>query len=292
MFETICIEVLYSIFKFLDIQELVQLRLVNKNVYNLFKHSCFSLSLNPFVVESKDLFFQDGIFKGFLHRVVCSSVDPIADEEDDYTTDIEDTGYYHQTNFFKKFKKNTKTYYPYKVHKVSVNSSYYYNECLNLDTDTLNFNENINFKRRENYIQEVTDDRRDAMFRFRRFREVNGIIDLTYIIYSNLCVVKDSDDLDIKEQKLLRLLQIVCSCNNRIELPTKKYKIDCGSCGLQKRGHFPSCKSWVSDYIKTCDVCLKAFIPYVRSSIDIFNCHDFFIHDKKWELCLHYWKIH
>ena len=52
MFETICIEVLYSIFKFLDIQELVQLRLVNKNVYNLFKHSCFSLSLNPFVVES------------------------------------------------------------------------------------------------------------------------------------------------------------------------------------------------------------------------------------------------
>lgn len=294
LFDSICIEILYSIFTFMDIKDLVHLRVVNKHLYTLFKHSGFSLTIKRFQLN-KDVVFKNGLFSGVIYK-------EMSDRDlygDDYTSDEDDflNTYSRQIIFNPKpvYSKKRKSYYPYSVCRIS---NKHYTELIHLNNNSdVDFSDYIDFKRTEEYVEKIFDQESSSrpLFNFRRTTELKGVIDLTYIIYSNLCIINDLDDLSTKERKLNTLLQLVCSCDNKIQLPQlPRFAIQCmcgDDNGLASYGHKPTCFFWSSEYIKACGKCSKAHIPYVHSALNVFNCQDFFTNVKHWKRRSKYWEM-
>ncbi len=282
----------------MDIKDLVHLRAVNKHLYTLFKHSGFSLTLKRFQLN-KDVFFKNGMFSGTIYKEILGNTnhEDLYNNNDDTSGEDDDllNTFSRQIILNRKppFSKKRKSYYPYYVRRIS---NEHYTELIHLNGNTeIDFSDYIDFKRTEEYIEKIFDPQSNSapLFNFRRTIELKGVIDLTYVIYSNLCIINELDDSTTKERKLNTLLQLVCSCDNKIQLPQlPRFTIECDcSDGIRTYGHYPNCRFWRSEYIKTCDKCSKAHIPYVHFALDVFNCRDFFTDVKRWERYSNYWKI-
>ncbi len=282
----------------MDIKDLVHLRLVNKHLYTLFKHSGFSMTLKRFQLH-KDVVFKDGMFSGTIYKeILDNNHEDLYNNYDDTSGEDDFLSTYSRKIILKPkpaFSKKRKSYYPYYVRRIS---NKHYTELIHLhnNTNEIDFSDYIDFKRTEEYIEKIFDPQSNnstPLFNFRRTIELKGVIDLTYIIYSNLCIINDLDDSETKDRKLTTLLQLVCSCDNKIQLPQlPRFTIECVcSYGIRTYGHNPNCCFWRSEYIKTCDKCSKAHIPYVHFALDVFSCKHFFTDVKYWECNSNYWKI-